>query len=334
MFRSFVDLFRRIDELDDEETDETDDEEHLSPEPPTPTDFWDPIEYGKEEPTEECVLTVLRHIAELNDHRPLGVFAEPEGNDVTEIHALVLGPVGTPYEGGFFHFVIRCPSDYPSRPPLVRLMTTDSGRVRFHRASTKTARCVWRWGTDTTGPTWTEDRSIGNVMAAIRWMLASENPVAEGSGFGVLPALGTWLNSDICYNTVLQHETIRVAVCDAVEDCLKGTCPYPNSLRNEVLKHFPQFYGQYEKVVRERLPMTGSFMNDALYGGVAVYQYDRLLARLQDLRSATPTDIWDPIQYVNKEPTEKCLVSVLRHIKELHVRGRRLGIFIQPRTMT
>ncbi|KAL1424939.1 hypothetical protein MTO96_019799 [Rhipicephalus appendiculatus] len=282
MFRSFIDhLFSRIDELDDEETGI----EHLSPEPQTPTDFWGPIEYGKEEPTEECVLTVLRHIAELNDLRPQGVFVEPEDDDVTKIHALVLGPVGTPYEGGFFHFALRCPYDYPARPPLVRLVTTDSGRVRFHPSIYENGKvCHALLGTDTTGPTWTQDHSIGNVVTAIRCMLANENPVAEGSAFGVLPTVGTWLNGDISINTVLQHETIRVAVCDAVEDCLMGISPCPNSLRNEILKHFPQFYGQYEKVVRERLPMTGSFMNDALPGGIAVYEYDTLLARLQDLR--------------------------------------------------
>ncbi|KAH7957071.1 ubiquitin-conjugating enzyme E2 Z [Rhipicephalus sanguineus] len=281
MFQSFVNLFRRTVQLEDEEPGI----KRLPPEQPTPTAFRDPVQYGKEEPTEECVLTVLRHIAELNEHRHHGVFVEPEDDQVTKIHALVLGPVATPYEGGFFHFVIRCPSDYPSRPPLVRLMTTDSGRVRFHPSIYENGKvCLALLGTDTTGPTWTQNHSIGNVVTAIRWMLANENPVTEGSGFGVLPALGTWLNSDICYNTVLQHETIRVAVCDAVEDCLKGSCPYPNSLRNEVLKHFPRFYGQYEKVVRERLPLTGSFMNDALHGDIAAYQYETLLTRLQDLR--------------------------------------------------
>ncbi|KAL1424941.1 hypothetical protein MTO96_019801 [Rhipicephalus appendiculatus] len=142
MFRSITNLFRHTVERED-----------LSPEPPTPAVVWDPIEYGKEEPTEECVLTVLRHIAELNDYRFHGVFVEPEDGDVTKIHALVLGPIGTPYEGGFFHFVLRCPSDYPERPPLVRMMTTDSGRVRFHPSIYENGKvCLALLGTDTTGP--------------------------------------------------------------------------------------------------------------------------------------------------------------------------------------
>ncbi len=41
-----------------------------------------------------------------------------------QIHALITGPFDTPYEGGFFYFLIRCPPDYPIRPPRVKLMTT------------------------------------------------------------------------------------------------------------------------------------------------------------------------------------------------------------------
>ena len=49
-----------------------------------------------------------------------------------QIHALITGPFDTPYEGGFFYFLIRCPPDYPIRPPRVKLMTTGGGQVRFN----------------------------------------------------------------------------------------------------------------------------------------------------------------------------------------------------------
>lgn len=49
-----------------------------------------------------------------------------------QLHALLTGPFDTPYEGGFFYFLIRCPPDYPIRAPRVRLMTTGNGTVRFN----------------------------------------------------------------------------------------------------------------------------------------------------------------------------------------------------------
>ncbi|KAH6920463.1 hypothetical protein HPB50_028550 [Hyalomma asiaticum] len=252
------------------------------------TDLWDPFQYLNKEPTEMCLSTVRRQILELNDCRPPGSFVVPEEHDITHIHVLVLGPVGTPYDGGFFHFVLKCPADYPSRPPLVRLMTTDSGRVRFNLSVYENGKvCLPLLGTDTGIPSWTRDHSIGSVVTAIRSLLANENPIAEGSAFGVLPALGTWTNSSICYNDVLQHETIRVAVCGTVEDCLSGNSPLPDPLKDEVLKQFSHLYDQYEKAVRERLPMTGCCMNDGY--DCVVYQYKTLLTRLQDLRGRVDT---------------------------------------------
>lgn len=49
-----------------------------------------------------------------------------------QIHALITGPFDTPYEGGFFLFLFRCPPDYPIHPPRVKLITTGHNTVRFN----------------------------------------------------------------------------------------------------------------------------------------------------------------------------------------------------------
>jgi ubiquitin-conjugating enzyme E2 Z len=61
-----------------------------------------------------------------------GIIVEPDETNLLRWHALIVGPEGTPYEGGFFYFVVQCPPDYPSSPPLVKLMTTGGGTVRFN----------------------------------------------------------------------------------------------------------------------------------------------------------------------------------------------------------
>ena len=63
---------------------------------------------------------------------PYGLFVVPDDNDITIVHALITGAFDTPYEGGFFYFILRCPPDYPLRPPRVKLMTTGGGEVRFN----------------------------------------------------------------------------------------------------------------------------------------------------------------------------------------------------------
>lgn len=63
---------------------------------------------------------------------PPGIFVIQDESDLTTIHALITGPFRTPYEGGYFYFVVRCPVDYPIKPPIVRFMTTGAGTVRFN----------------------------------------------------------------------------------------------------------------------------------------------------------------------------------------------------------
>ncbi|RWS22310.1 hypothetical protein B4U80_01386, partial [Leptotrombidium deliense] len=60
------------------------------------------------------------------------IFVFADEDDIRRQHALIIGPKDTPYEGGFFYFSIRYPNEYPSQPPLVKLMTTANDTVRFN----------------------------------------------------------------------------------------------------------------------------------------------------------------------------------------------------------
>ncbi|VEL37265.1 unnamed protein product [Protopolystoma xenopodis] len=66
----------------------------------------------------------------MSDPAP-GICVVPDNDDMTKIYALVTGPFDTPYEGGFFVFLIGCPPKYPLKPPKVKLMTTGNNNVRF-----------------------------------------------------------------------------------------------------------------------------------------------------------------------------------------------------------
>jgi ubiquitin-conjugating enzyme E2 Z len=61
-----------------------------------------------------------------------GITVFPDESDLLLWHALIIGPEDSPYAHGFFYFVIRCRPDYPFSPPMVKLMTTGGGTVRFN----------------------------------------------------------------------------------------------------------------------------------------------------------------------------------------------------------
>lgn len=45
------------------------------------------------------------------------------GDDALHWTATIIGPNGTPYEGGYFNFDINFPSDYPNSAPRIRCLT-------------------------------------------------------------------------------------------------------------------------------------------------------------------------------------------------------------------
>ncbi|KAK8772946.1 hypothetical protein V5799_012521 [Amblyomma americanum] len=241
-------------------------------------DFWDPIAHEHDEPSPQCLARVKREIANVYTRPPQGIFIEPEETNITKIHAVIVGPAGTPYEGGLFHFIVKCPPNYPVSPPRVRNMTTDLGRVRFNpNLYANGMICLSILGT-WPGPCWNVTQNIVNVLLSIQSLL-TENPYFNEPGHESEMNAG----DSGRYNAVIRHETIRVAVCDAVDACIKGSSLCPPALRKKILKTFSESYDKYEKVVKENLHLSGYSMDDPFGDNHGTYSYEKLLARLQEL---------------------------------------------------
>ncbi|XP_075528834.1 ubiquitin-conjugating enzyme E2 Z-like [Dermacentor variabilis] len=242
---------------------------------------WDPKAIENQEPSATCLLRVKQDIAEIKANPLPGIYVSPEENDLTKFHAIVVGPSDTPYEDGFFQFFMKCPRNYPMKPPLVRLMTTDAGRVRFNPNLYACGKvCLSILGT-WPGPSWSPAQSLSSVLISIQSLL-NEEPYYNEPGFGK----GMFPVSSKEYNARIQHETIRVAVCDAVEACLQDIPPCPPDLAATILKQFAESYDKYEEKVKGLVHLTGTVMEQQYVGPNLVnttFQYETLLTRLKDL---------------------------------------------------
>ena len=99
-----------------------------------------------------------------------GISAEPiDENDLTVWKGRVEGAKGTPFEGGYFHFKINIPENYPFEPPEVKMIT----KVYHPNINSKTGSiCVniLKKGV------WVPTNSIQSVLLSLQGLLTKPNP--------------------------------------------------------------------------------------------------------------------------------------------------------------
>ena len=79
----------------------------------------------------------------------------------------IIGPSGTPYEGGLFQLDIQFPTDYPFKPPKVTFIT----KVYHPNINSAGGICL-----DILKDQWTPSLTIGKVLLSISSLLTDANP--------------------------------------------------------------------------------------------------------------------------------------------------------------
>jgi ubiquitin-conjugating enzyme E2 Z len=151
-----------------------------------PTSYaWDPLS-GSSDSAPAISPAAMRRIQvdikELRDSPIPGIFVVPDDDKVSRMHALITGPEETPYENGFFYFLIQFPHDYPLAPPQVRIMTTGGGTVRFNPNFYANGKvCLSILGT-WSGPSWVATMHLSTVLLSIQ-SLMSPMPLHNEPGY-------------------------------------------------------------------------------------------------------------------------------------------------------
>ncbi|XP_071826199.1 ubiquitin-conjugating enzyme E2 Z-like [Apostichopus japonicus] len=189
---------------------------------------------------------------------PSGCYVEPDSTNYTLVHVLITGPVGTPYEGGFFYFLVRFPPNYPAQPPRVKIMTGNN-TVRFNPNLYKDGKvCLSLLGTWNRS-SWTPAHCLFTILESIQGVMNKEPYHNEPD----LSRLGKVEGHSERYSDFVCYETLRTAVCGMIET------PHPKlpaSLRSKIQELFMQKFEFYKSKISEKKHLDRQMMMVDTYG--------------------------------------------------------------------
>ncbi|XP_026472487.1 ubiquitin-conjugating enzyme E2-17 kDa-like [Ctenocephalides felis] len=110
---------------------------------------------------------LLRDFKRLQEDPPIGVSGAPSDNNILIWNAVILGPLGTPFENGIFRLKLLFSETYPNEPPLVRFRN----RMFHPNIYANGIVCL-----DILHSKWSGTYDISTILTSIRYLLCEPNP--------------------------------------------------------------------------------------------------------------------------------------------------------------
>jgi len=204
-----------------------------------------------------------------------GIYLVPDDEKLAVLHALIIGPDDTPYEGGFFYFYISLPASYPIQSPSVKLMTTDQGHVRFNPNLYACGKvCLSILGT-WAGPSWTAVMTIHSVLLSIRSLMC-EKPYFNEPGYEGTQKTAHGKAASDSYNREVRFNTMKTAIWKMVGQ--KGNADsknMPEVLKYTAKKYFMDHIEKYKANFKHNLTTPG------LLSQQNIHEYDSMAKFLE-----------------------------------------------------
>jgi len=115
------------------------------------------------------IVKLMKEIQQLATNPPEGISIFFSEDNITNLHADIIGPEETPFEGGVFRIKLVFGADFPTAPPKGYFVTKI-----FHPNVSKTGEiCV-----NTLKKDWEPKQGIKHVLLVIRCLLIVPNPAS------------------------------------------------------------------------------------------------------------------------------------------------------------
>lgn len=110
---------------------------------------------------------IQKELAEISADPPADCYAGPNGDNIYQWIATILGPTGSAYHGGVFFLDITFPTDYPFKPPKVVFKT----RIYHCNVDSSGQVCL-----DILKDNWSPAFTISKVLLSVSFLLINAKP--------------------------------------------------------------------------------------------------------------------------------------------------------------
>ena len=158
------------------------------------------------------ILADIKNV-QTDDIKRQGIYYHMNEADMTQGIAMIIGPPNTPYEGGFYFFQIKFPSDYPFSPPAMTSLTQD-GITRFNPNMYREGKvCLSLLNTWHVGERWSGCQSLSTILLSILSSVLIDKPIQNEPGFE------TRVNSEQShvYTRMVLHANLKTAALRMIQ---------------------------------------------------------------------------------------------------------------------
>ena len=110
---------------------------------------------------------IKKELLDLEKDPPMNCSAGPNGDDIFQWEAMIIGPSDSPYHGGVFRLNIHFPADYPFKPPKINFIT----RIYHCNINSSGGICL-----DILKDQWSPALTVSKVLLSICSLLCDCNP--------------------------------------------------------------------------------------------------------------------------------------------------------------
>ncbi|XP_064597872.1 uncharacterized protein LOC135464377 [Liolophura sinensis] len=173
------------------------------------------------DPRSAKIKALMKEMKQLRNSLPVhpdaAIFVRQDEERIDLMRAIITGPVDTPYSLGCFTFDIYFPNSYPNIPPLVKIITTGNGTVRFNPNLYSDGKvCLSLLGTWHAGDAsekWSATKSsLYQVLVSIQSLILIPHPMFNEPGYEGLKETKEGQSRSKTYNNNIRLWTVRHAM--------------------------------------------------------------------------------------------------------------------------